>query len=288
MNNAMVSPAPRRDPATRSDWIALLRRLGVRPSRAMGQNFLVEPGIVHQIADVSGVRAGSRVVEIGPGLGILTRELLGRECIVTGVELDDDLATYLENDLRDDPRFDLVRKDARHVDVLDITGGQPYQVVANLPYSVATVIIRHFIESGNPPTRLTVMVQREVAERMTADPPGMSLLGLATRLYSEATIRFIVPPDSFLPPPKVESAVLTLDVRPETVLLPGERDRMFDLATMAFQRKRKTITNGLSQGLGIDKSSIETKLAEASIDPMRRPQALDLDDWIRLTRALPT
>jgi 16S rRNA (adenine1518-N6/adenine1519-N6)-dimethyltransferase len=287
MNNAIASSSPRRDPATRNDWIALLRRLGVKPSRAMGQNFLIEPEVVRRIADVSGVVASSRVVEIGPGLGILTRELLRRECSVTGVELDDELANYLSHELRDNPRFDLVRKDARHVDVLAITEGQPYQVVANLPYSMASVIIRHFIESGNPPTRLTVMVQREVAERMTADPPEMSLLGLATRLYTKATIQFIVPPDSFLPPPKVESAVLTLDVHPDTGMHETERDRMFDLATMAFQRKRKTIANGLSQGLGIDKASIETFLARADIDPMQRPQTLDLDDWIRLTRALP-
>jgi 16S rRNA (adenine1518-N6/adenine1519-N6)-dimethyltransferase len=287
MNKANTASAPRREPANRQDWIALLRTLGIKPSRAMGQNFLVEPEIVRHIADVSGVNSGSRVIEVGPGLGILTRELLRRNCTVTGVELDDELATYLENDLRDDTRFDLVRKDARHVDVAAITAGQPYQVVANLPYSVATVIIRHFVESENPPTSLTIMVQREVAERMTATPPDMSLLGLATRLYTDASIQFIVPPDSFLPPPKVESAVLTLDVRVDTGMNQFERDRLFELATMSFQRKRKTIANGLSQGLGLDKSEIEARLTDAGIDVMRRPQTLDLDDWIRLTRAIP-
>lgn len=284
--NTELSPAPRRDPVSREEWTMLLRRLGIKPSRAMGQNFLVEPQVVRDIADVSGVTASSRVVEIGPGLGILTRELLRRDCSVVGVELDDQLARYLTYELRDEPRFSMERKDARHIDVAEITRNEPYQLVANLPYSVATVIIRHFVESPNPPTRLTVMVQREVGERMTADPPEMSLLGLATQLYTDASIQFFVPPVSFLPPPKVESAVLTLDVRAETGLSDDERARLFELATMVFQRKRKTIANGLSQGLDRAKSEIETELSTVSIDPMRRPQTLTLDEWIHVTRAI--
>jgi 16S rRNA (adenine1518-N6/adenine1519-N6)-dimethyltransferase len=252
----------------------------------MGQNFLVEPQVVRDISDASEVTVGSKVVEIGPGLGILTRELLRRGCEVVGVELDDELATYLERELKAEAGFSLVRKDARHVDVPMITQDKSYQVVANLPYSVATVIIRHFIESSNPPTRLTIMVQREVGERMTASPPEMSLLGLATQLHTDASIKFVVPPGSFMPPPKVESAVLNLDVKTDTGLTTDERARMFELATMAFQRKRKTIANGLAQGLDRPKSEIEIELGNAGIDPMRRPQTLDVPDWIELSRAI--
>jgi len=253
----------------------------------MGQNFLVEPEVVREIAEAAGVAAGDRIVEIGPGLGILTRELLSRGCKVTGVELDDELASFLEMDLQDETGFTLVRKDARHVDVQAITGNVSYRVVANLPYSVATVIIRHFLEAPNPPHQLTVMVQREVAERMTASPPDMSLLGLATQFYTEAALDFIVQPGAFLPPPKVESAVLTLAVRSSLPLTGQERDRMFELATMAFQRKRKTISNGLSQGLGRPKAAIETALTAASLDPMQRPQTLGVDQWVQLARAFP-
>lgn len=264
----------------------LLRRLGVKPSRAMGQNFLVEPRVVRDIADAANISDSSMIVEIGPGLGILTRELLRRGSTVTGVELDDQLASYLIQDLKDNPRFSLVRKDARHVDVTEMTGHRPYQVVANLPYSVATVIIRHFIESAHPPERLTVMVQREVAERMTATPPEMSLLGLATQLYTSAAIQFFVPASSFLPPPKVESAVLNLDVRSDSETTAEERDRFFELATMVFQRRRKTLANGLSQGLNRAKSEIETQLTSIDIDPMRRPQTLTLAEWLMLTRTI--
>jgi 16S rRNA (adenine1518-N6/adenine1519-N6)-dimethyltransferase len=251
----------------------------------MGQNFLVEPDVVREIADAAAVKQGDRIVEVGPGLGILSQELLARGCRVTGVELDDELAAFLERDLHDHPGFDLVRKDARHVDVEAVTGGEPYSVVANLPYSVATVIIRHFIESGNPPNQLTVMVQREVAERMVANPPGMSLLGLATQFHTEAALDFIVQPGAFQPPPKVESAVLTLRVKQHLDLSPELRNRMFALATLAFQRKRKTIANGLSQGLDLPKNEVESRLNAAGIDPQLRPQNLDVGAWIATTHA---
>jgi 16S rRNA (adenine1518-N6/adenine1519-N6)-dimethyltransferase len=270
-----------------NQWRRILRSRNVRPTRSMGQNFLVEPDVVRMIADTAGIEPGALVIEIGPGMGILTRELLSRGATVVGVELDRELAAFLKEDLGSIESFWLVERDARYVEIDAVTHGRPYQVAANLPYSMATVIIRHFMESPTPPTRMTVMVQREVAERMTADPPAMSLLGLATDLYAEAEIAFIVPPDVFLPPPKVESAVVALDVRPELRGDEATRDRMFELATMAFQRKRKTLSNGLSMGLDRPKAELDTTLQDAGIDPMRRPQTLTVDDWLAIARALP-
>lgn len=266
----------------------MLRSHGIRPSRSMGQNFLVEPSVVEAIASTAAIHDGDLVIEIGPGMGVLTRQLLNIGARVIGVELDRELAAFLRKDLRDYPGFSLAEHDARHVDVAAITENQPFQVVANLPYSIATVVIRHFVESANPPTRLTVMVQREVAERMTATPPAMSLLGLATQFYSDAEVAFVVPSDVFVPAPKVESAVVSMIVKQELALSPADRERMFQLATMAFQRKRKTIANGLSQGLDRAKSEVEDVLRTAELDPGLRPQALIVDDWIRLARALPT
>jgi 16S rRNA (adenine1518-N6/adenine1519-N6)-dimethyltransferase len=253
----------------------------------MGQNFLIEPEVVEMIADVADIEPGDLVIEIGPGMGILTRELLSRGATVVGVELDRELATLLKEDLGSIETFSLVERDARYVEIDEITHGRPYQVAANLPYSMATVIIRHFMESPTPPTRMTVMVQREVAERMTADPPDMSLLGLATDLYAEAEIAFIVPPDVFLPSPKVESAVVELDARPELRGDEATRERMFELATMAFQRKRKTISNGLAMGLDRPKAELDSALQDVGVDPMRRPQTLTVDDWLAVARALP-
>lgn len=270
-----------------ADWQRILRTNNIRPTRSMGQNFLVEPSVVARIADVAGVGEDDLVIEIGPGMGILTRELLSRGARVTGVELDRDLARFLKGDLAGINGFSLVERDARHVEIDEITGGAAYQVVANLPYSAATVIVRRFMESQTPPSRMTVMVQREVAERMTAEPGEMSLLGLATHLYADARIAFIVPPDVFLPPPKVESAVVTLRVRESLAGTEAERDRMFELATMAFQRKRKTISNGLSMGLDRPKMEMDALFERIGIDPKRRPQTLDVAEWLTIARELP-
>ena len=272
---------------TSEEWVATLRKNRIKPTRSMGQNFLTSTEVVEEIVAIAGVRPGDLVIEIGPGMGILTRQLLTAGARVVGVELDRELAGLLRSELGDIDDFTLIERDARYLDTSGITGGEPYQIVANLPYSVATVIIRALMESATPPTRMTVMVQKEVAERMTAEPGDMSLLGLATGLYADARIAMIVPPDVFLPPPKVESAVVVLDSR-ET--LPGTdatRDRMFELATMAFQRKRKTISNGLAQGLGMPKAQLDASLESIGIDAMRRPQTLSVDEWLLIAESLP-
>jgi 16S rRNA (adenine1518-N6/adenine1519-N6)-dimethyltransferase len=199
------------------------------------------------------------------------------------VELDDALAAFLRRDIDDSGRLTVIQGDARYLDVERHVGSRPYLVVANLPYSVATVIIRRFLDGPHRPDEMHVMVQREVAERMTARPPDMSLLGLACQLDTEPAIAFTVPADAFLPAPKVESAVVSMRVIPEPALSPGERETLFRLATMAFQRRRKTLANGLSQGLAMPKGDIERFLAGAGIDPMRRPETLAAEDWLRLT-----
>lgn len=253
----------------------------------MGQNFLVEHSVVRRIADEAGVADGDLVMEIGAGMGILTRELLARGASVVAVELDSSLARFLRQDVGSHERLTIIERDARHIEIERHVGSQPYTVVANLPYSVATVIIRHFLESTSPPRALHVMVQREVAERMTASPPHMSLLAIACQLYTDAKVAFFVPPEVFLPPPKVESAVVSMQVRSVSPLVHTQRDRLFRLAAMGFQRRRKTIANGLAQGLVRPKHDLELALRASHIDPMRRPETLSVDDWIALSASLP-
>lgn len=279
----MTQPVQR----TSEQWQALLRKNRIKPTKSMGQNFLTDTSVVEEIAHHADLRPDDLVIEIGPGLGILTRQLIASGAEVIGVELDRELAAFLKTDLAEFERFSLVEQDARYLVPEEITGGRAYKVAANLPYSVATVILRNLMESGHPPTRMTVMVQKEVAERMTAKPGDMSLLGLATDLYADANIVLVVPPGVFLPPPKVESAVVRMDIRPELRGTAIQRDRMFELATMAFQRKRKTISNGLAQGLGRPKSELDDLLGSVGIDPMRRPQTLDVDEWLRIARVFP-
>jgi len=254
----------------------------------MGQNFLVEPEVVRSIVDVAGIKAKDRVVEVGPGLGILTRELLGRAAHVFAIELDRDLVTFLERDFAGVENLTLIERDARHGELESIIGVGEYHVVANLPYSTGTVIIRRFLELDRAPKTITVMVQREVAERMIAKAPDVSLLSIATQLFAEAELSFIVPPDAFLPPPKVESAVVRMELRDTSMASPIEIETLFRLATMAFQRKRKTMSNGLSQGLGVSKPEADAMLERAGIVASLRPQAVPLDAWISLARVAAT
>jgi len=278
---------PHAEPIQRSrqQWHGILRARGITPSRAMGQNFLVDPDVVRAIVDVAAISPGARVVEIGPGLGILTRELLDRGATVFAVELDHDLVVFLKSDLAGVPNLAVVERDARHIDLELLVGPGPWQVVANLPYSTGTVILRRLLELGHAPETMTVMVQHEVAERMVATVPDMSLLSIATQIHAEPELVFAVPPDVFLPPPKVNSAVVRLAVRAEPLASPIETEAIFRFATMAFQRKRKTLANGLSQGMDIPKPEVEAILQRVGIDPSLRPQAVPLEGWITLARA---
>lgn len=272
----------------RQDWIEVLRRLGIRPSRALGQNFLVEPNVVERIAAAAELRPGESVIEIGPGLGILTRELLRSGERVIAIELDRDLAAHLRTDLGRWPDLTLIESDALRVDIDSlINPAETYSVTANLPYASAAAIIRFFLEQPHQPRRMTVMVQREVGERLAAAPPAMSILGVATQLHAETAIAFHVPPGAFVPSPKVESSVVTLDVRPEPLLEPSLRPRFFELLNAGFRHKRKTIVNSIADETRLPKAVVAERLAAIDVEPLRRAQTLSVDEWISLTRSWP-
>lgn len=270
-------------PTQSEDWMHRMRAWGIRPARSKGQNFLLDAEVVERIAGAADIGRGDLVLEIGPGLGILTEALLRRGAAVTAIELDDRLAPRLEAHFGAEQRFRLIHGDATAIDPSDIfEPGQAYRIVANLPYGVATVIIRHYLESDQPPETLIVMVQKEVAERMTAPQGDLSLLTLAIQLYTEPDYLFTVPKESFHPAPKVTSAVVRLRVRRDIPIDAPARDRLFTLATIAFQQKRKTLLNSLSRGLGFDKADLSTRLDAIGIDGSQRPQALSFDAWLRL------
>ena len=281
----MTDQVPGHWQRTRDDWITILRSRGIRPARSMGQNFLVEPDIADAIVDASGVGAGETALEIGPGLGMLTRSLAETGASVVAVELDRELKAFLDRDLAAIPNVSVIEGDALKVDIASLVQGD-YRVVANLPYSTGTHIVRRFLESTHAPQTMTVMLQREVAERLVAEPPGMSLLTLARVIHAEAKVVLNVPPDAFWPEPNVESTVIHLRLRDVPLLNPGQVDAVFRLATMAFQRKRKTIGNGLSQGLGQPKAEIEAVLDRVGINPSLRPQNLEVHDWLAIAEGL--
>jgi len=264
-----------------------LDELGVRPSKGRGQNFLKEAWVVERMAGELAVGEGDLVVEVGPGLGALTGALLATGADVTAIEIDEQLVAYLQRELASD-RLTLVQADARTVSIDQIApAGRKYDLAANLPYSSAPVILRHFLESERPPERAICMVQREVALRMAAAPPDLSLLGVAVQVYAEASLLFDVPPEAFVPKPKVVSSVVLLETRSAPAIEAGERAAFFRLVTAGFAQKRKTVLNSLAAALPADRTVIRSTLEEVGIDPMRRAETLSVDDWVRLLHALP-
>jgi len=262
-----------------------LSQLGLRPRKALGQHFLHDHGIVQRIVTTAQLMPGQLVVEIGPGLGMLTAALVERGAQVIAIELDADLAQYLTERFAGQP-VTIVHADALTVDYAALTGGQPYVVVANLPYNVATAILERLLTGQHPPERLVVMVQREVAERLAARPPQMSLLSVLAQTFTEPRIVFRIGPGAFVPPPKVESAVVTLDRRTEPLVPPAEQSDFFRVVQAGFQQRRKQLINALAHGLGLPKPAVYAALQAAAIAPTRRAETLTIAEWLTLSRTL--
>ncbi|MFN8592722.1 MAG: 16S rRNA (adenine(1518)-N(6)/adenine(1519)-N(6))-dimethyltransferase RsmA [Thermomicrobiales bacterium] len=277
-----------RIPASRRDWTRLMSDLQIRPNKGLGQHFLFERGIVERMVRVAGVTSSDTVVEIGPGLGILTSELLRKAGHVVAIELDRNLAAHLRRTFGDLPNLTLVENNVMSVDLdLFLPPSGPYDVVANLPYSLGSAILRHLLESPRPPRRLTIMLQKEVAERVVASPPDMSILAVATQFYAKPYIAFDVSPTVFIPPPKVESAVLTLEVHKQPPLPQRFHPLFFRIVTAGFRQKRKQVANSIADVLRLPKTDVSQWLELAGIDPMRRAETLAVADWVRLTETAP-
>jgi 16S rRNA (adenine1518-N6/adenine1519-N6)-dimethyltransferase len=262
----------------------LLNKYGLRPKKGLGQNFLSDPGVLQKVVRAGGVTSTDTILEIGPGLGSLTRYLAAAAREVVVVEIDHAMLGPLGEVLAP---FDNVR--VVHGDILALPPQEwlpagPYSVVANIPYYITSALIRMLLESSNPPERLALTVQKEVAERICSSPPRMSLLALSVQVYGEPQIAARIPAGAFFPPPKVDSAVVRLDRYADPLI--GERylDAFFQLARAGFQQKRKTLRNALAAGLGWKKPDMAELLTAAGIDPDRRAQTLTLREWGELSR----
>lgn len=276
-------------PTNRRGWASLLSQLGIRPSKGLGQHFLYERGIVQRMVKSAGVGPEDAVLEVGPGLGILTSELLLRAGEVVAIERDRQLIDYLETTFGDQPNFRLVPGDALTFSADDLfPPDRPFTLVANLPYSAGAAIVRHFLEQPRRPTRLAVMLQLEVAERMVARPGEMSVLSVATQFYTTPRIAFEVAPTVFIPPPTVESAVAILDVKPDLPLPDDQHATFFKIVNAGFRQKRKQVANSMAAELDLPKPVVTAWLEGADIDPMRRAQTLTVEEWVRLTEQAPT
>ena len=259
-----------------------------RRRKSLGQHFLADSRIANRIVAAAEPDRSDTVVEIGPGAGALTRRLVERAGRVVAVELDPRLCEELPERLGFPSNLEVAQGDGREVDPDALVGAAtPYKVVANLPYYAAAPIVRRFLETVRPPTLMVVMVQREVADVMNANPGEFTLLSVATQFYAEPSVVAQVPARSFRPPPKVSSTVLKLPVRAEPAVAVTDRKEFFALVRAGFSAPRKQLRNSLMQGTGASAEAVATSLYDAGIDPQRRPATLGIGEWAALDAKWP-
>lgn len=264
----------------------LLDGQGIAPKKSLGQNFLHDPHTLEKIVALAELPTGATVLEIGPGTGNLTRALARAAGRVIAVEVDDRLIPLLHDAFADQPHIEIVHGDILTLDLAARLGDAPYTLVANLPYYITSAVLRHLLKADQPPTLAVVMVQREVAQRIVAKPGDMSLLAVGVQFYAEPRIVNKVPAGAFYPRPKVDSAVLRLDVRPQPAVPDVDPVHFFEVVRAGFSQKRKQLLNSLSSGLSLPKDQIRASLVVAGIDPQRRAETLSLDEWGALTKAV--
>ncbi len=268
---------------TLNDVRALLREHGVHPSRRLGQHFLADPNTARRIVRLAGVEADDHVLEIGPGLGSLTLALLERGCSVLALELDRKLASVLEEVVAGEGDVRIVTGDALTVDLGALVGAGTWRCVSNLPYNVATPVVIRLLEEAPSVGSALVMVQREVADRLVA-APGTTAYGapsVRVAYFARSKIVGNVPRTVFVPPPKVDSALVELVRRDAPPVDVPSRARLFELVRAGFAQRRKMLRRSLRAELG---ERTEAMLTEATIDPRARAESLGLAQWAALAR----
>jgi len=263
---------------------ALLKRYGLRADKRLGQNFLQSAQALEDIIRAAEIKAEDTVLEIGPGLGSLTRYLAVSAKQVVAVELDPDLLPPLKAVLTPHKNIRLISADILDLSPSEIIDRPDYLVVANIPYYITSAIIRHLLESERKPRRIVLTIQTEVADRICAQPGDMSLLALSVQVYGQPRLAGRIPAEAFFPAPTVDSAVLVIDIYPEPLIPSASLKIFFQLIKAGFAQKRKTLRNSLSAGLHIAPAESASLLAQAGIDPMRRAETLSIPEWERLTR----
>jgi len=266
----------------------LLQRFDLQPRKGLGQHFLVDEEVLKLITPAAELTPDDTVVEIGPGLGMLTRELAGQAGRVLTIELDNKLASILKQTLASLGNVTIINKDILEVDpaallrdaAIDISSG--YKVVANLPYYITSPVLRHFLEASVKPQIMVVMVQKEVAETIVAEPGQMSILSISVQFYGKPRIISRVPARCFYPAPKVDSAILRVDVYPRPQVAATDEASFFEVVRAGFSAPRKQIGNSLAQGLKLPKAEVLPSLEKAGIAAQRRAETLTIDEWAQL------
>jgi 16S rRNA (adenine1518-N6/adenine1519-N6)-dimethyltransferase len=272
----------------RLDAEALLKRYHLRAHKGLGQNFLQDPQALEEIVSAAEIQQTDTVLEIGPGLGSLTRYLAASAKEAVAVELDQNLIPPLKAILAPYQNIRLIHGDILKLSLKELNLGNGYIVVANIPYYITSAVIRHLLaqspkaESESRPRRIVLTIQKEVAQRICAKPGDLSLLALSVQVYGKPRITAHIPAEAFFPAPKVDSAVLVVDIYPAPLIKQEFIETFFKLVKAGFSQKRKTLRNSLASGLHISTTDAVELLARANIDPRRRAETLSIEEWEHL------
>jgi 16S rRNA (adenine1518-N6/adenine1519-N6)-dimethyltransferase len=253
------------------------------PNKSLGQHWLKDRATLAQIADHANLNSNDTVLEIGPGLGTLTSELLHYAQKVIAVEFDSDLSRKLPAQFPG-KNLEVINADILKFDLSTLPVG--YKVVANIPYYITSKIVQMLMTATNKPSITVLLVQKEVAKRLAAKPGNMSILGISAQIYAEVSLGNIVSAELFTPSPKVDSQIIILKTRQTPFLTDVQESDFFRIVKAGFSAKRKMLRSSLSGGLKLSKNEIEVILSQANINPEARAETLDLDAWVRLTRVL--
>jgi len=272
----------------------LLRRFDLQARKGLGQHFLIDEEVLKLITSAAGLTSTDVVMEIGPGLGVLTKELAGQSGWVITIELDSKLAAILKQTLASFNNVTIINEDILQIDPEALLQEQrarfpagiispfSYKVVANLPYYITSPVLRHFLEASLKPQIIVVMVQKEVAEAIVAKPGQTSILSISVQFYGEPAIISYVPAQCFYPAPEVDSAILKIKLYSQPPVEVTDSESFFELVRAGFSAPRKQIGNSLALGLELSKAECLFLLGKASIVPQRRAETLTLDEWAKL------
>ena len=268
------------------DARAILRRYGIRPNTRLGQNFLVDPAALERVVQAADLDSDDTVLEIGAGVGTLTARLARDVRRVVAVELDDRLIAPLREVVAGRSNVEVIRADALRLDLEQHMRGEPFRVVANIPYQITSHLLRRLMEMPSAPDRVVLTLQSEVVDRIAASAGEMSLLALSVQVYGAPRRMAAIPAGAFFPAPQVDSAVVRIDRHPAPVIPADLIPVFFRLARAGFHQRRKQLRNSLASGLGITAAEVSGLLELAAIRPERRAQELALEEWERLARVV--
>ncbi|MDO8530297.1 MAG: 16S rRNA (adenine(1518)-N(6)/adenine(1519)-N(6))-dimethyltransferase RsmA [bacterium] len=264
----------------------LLSKYQGRPDKLMGQNFLVDKPALEKIIGASQLTPEDTVLEIGPGIGTLTHELAGKVKKVIAIEKDAAMIEILKETLKNYQNIEITQGDILKIGnwILDIGN---YKIVANIPYYLTSHLIRQFLESKNPPKVMILMVQKEVAQRICAKPPKMSILALSVQFYATPEIISYVKKECFWPSPKVDSAIIKITPKPSTQQYTSiNSDSFFNVVKAGFSHPRKQLAGNLSKALNMEKKQAQEWLLKNNVQPQQRAETLHIEDWVKLVDSL--